>query len=77
MFPSLGLCLAAVAGGSITTYAYEDDAPLAWRVAAGAVSPMALLGLLVLWISLLRGLNGPTLATAATVTSPLGPLRRQ
>lgn len=69
MFPSLGLCLAAVAGGSITTYAYEDDAPLAWRVAAGAVSGMALLGLLVLGISSLRGLNGPTLAAAAAVTS--------
>ena len=69
MIPSPGLCLAAVAGGTITTYAYEDDAPLAWRVAAGAVSGMALLGLLVLWISLRRGLDGPTLVAAACMTS--------
>jgi hypothetical protein len=63
MIPSLGLCLAAVAGDTITTYAYEDDAPLAWRVAAGAVSGMVLLGLLVLWISLRRASNFCSLPT--------------
>lgn len=51
MFRSLALCLAVVVGGTITTYVYEDDAPVAWRVAAGAVSGMALLGLFVLWLA--------------------------
>jgi hypothetical protein len=41
-----GFALIPLLLGTLATYLYEDDAPLAWRVAAGACTALAGLGLL-------------------------------
>ena len=69
MVSSLALCLSAIAGGTIATYAYEDEAPAGWRIAAGAASGTAVLGLAILALALRWGLNGPTLAASAFITA--------
>jgi hypothetical protein len=69
MVSSLALSFAAIAGGTIATYGYEDDAPVAWRVAAGAVSGIALLGLVALALALGWGLNGRTLILTGCFSS--------
>ena len=69
---ALVLLASATMGGTVATYLYEDDAPFAWRVCAGASSGLAALGLIGLLASRLAGLGPVSLVLAGiTIGSPL------
>src|SRR6185436_746280 len=72
MITSLALSLIAIASGTLLTYTYDDDAPLAARLCSGACIGFALMGLLALVLALCFGLN--TLSIAMTGTLLLLPL---
>lgn len=63
----LALALIAIAGGALLTYLYDEDAPLAARLAAGACIGFAALGLLGFILASFFGLNAFTLLAAAAV----------
>ena len=63
--------LAAVAGGTLATYLYDDESPLPARVAAGAPLGLVLLGLSGFVAASWMGLHGPAVAIA--VAGALGP----
>jgi hypothetical protein len=68
----LALILAATLSGSLLTYAYDEDAPVAARLCAGACAGLALFGLVVLLLAMLSGLTTPTLILALlAISSPL------
>ena len=76
MIISLALSLLAIASGTLLTYTWEDDEPLASRLCTGACVGFALLGLIGLAVSLMIGLTGATLAvTALLLATPLLLLR--
>jgi hypothetical protein len=62
---SLVLSFIAIASGTLLTYCYEEDAPLASRLCSGACIGFALLGLLGFALALLLGLTAQTLIAAA------------
>lgn len=75
---ALALLASATAGGTVATYLYEDDAPLLWRVCAGAATGLAALGLIGLLFSKLAGLGPLALVlTATAIGSPVGLLLRR
>ncbi len=72
MFISLALSLIALASGTVLTYTYDEDAPLASRLCSGACIGFALLGLLGFTLALAFGLTAPALiATAFLLATPL------
>ncbi|HEY0404775.1 MAG TPA: hypothetical protein VGC89_03555, partial [Pyrinomonadaceae bacterium] len=76
MFPSLVLALLATMAGALATYLYDDGAPLAARLCAGACVGLAALGLLGFIFASFLGLTPLSLSlAAATTASPLLLLR--
>lgn len=72
MLIALALSLIAIASGSLLTYTYDEDAPLAARLCSGACVGFALLGLLGFIFASFLGLNGLTLAlTGMVLATPL------
>ncbi len=72
MIISLALSLLAIASGTLLTYTYDEDAPLASRLCGGACIGFACMALVGLILALAFGLNATTLAvTAALLALPL------
>jgi hypothetical protein len=72
MIISLALSFIAIASGTLLTYTYDEDAPLASRLCSGACVGFALLGLLSFALALIFGLTAVTLiATAFLLATPL------
>src|SRR5258708_2530450 len=72
MITALALSLIAIASGTLLTYTYDEDAPLASRLCSGACIGFALLGLLGFALALVFGLTAPALtATAFLLATPL------
>ena len=65
MIISLALSVIAIASGTLLTYTYDEDAPLASRLCSGACIGFALLGLMGFVLALLFGLTAPTLIATA------------
>src|SRR5256714_15279801 len=61
MFFALLLALVAIAGGTLLTYLYDEDAPLAARLCTGACTGFALFALVAFLFASLLGLNQTTL----------------
>ncbi|HEY0377741.1 MAG TPA: hypothetical protein VGC87_12520 [Pyrinomonadaceae bacterium] len=77
MLLALALALIAVAGGAALTYLWDEDAPLAARLCAGACVGFAALGLAGFVVASFIGLTPAALAlTAVVVASPLAWLTR-
>src|SRR5690349_22061779 len=71
MITSLALSLIAIASGTILTYLYDDNAPLAARLCSGACIGFALMGLIGLVLALGFGLTSLTTGiTAALLLLP-------
>src|SRR2546423_12668641 len=71
MIASLALSLVAIASGTLLTYTYDEGAPLASRLCAGACIGFALMGLVGFSLALLLGLTTTTLlATAFLLLAP-------
>ncbi|MDX6289627.1 MAG: hypothetical protein QOH42_1426, partial [Blastocatellia bacterium] len=76
MFISLALSLVAIASGTLLTYTWDEDAPLASRLCTGTCIGFALLGLIGFILALLVGLTTLTLiGTAAVLAMPVLLLR--
>src|SRR5438034_3016882 len=76
MIISLALSLFAIASGTLLTYTWDEDAPLASRVCTGACIGFAMLGLIGLALSLMIGLTSATLAvTVLLLATPVFLLR--
>ncbi|MDX6306028.1 MAG: hypothetical protein QOI77_2997 [Blastocatellia bacterium] len=76
MFISLALSLVAIASGTLLTYTWDEDAPLASRLCTGTCIGFALLGLIGFILALLVGLTTLTLiGTAAVLAVPVLLLR--
>src|SRR6266852_7680868 len=72
MIIALALSLIAIASGTVLTYTYDEDVPLASRLCSGACIGFALLGLLGFALALVFGLTAPALiATAFLLATPL------
>jgi hypothetical protein len=72
MFFALALALIAVAGGALVTYLFDEDAPLAARLCAGACVGFAVLGLVCFAFASFLGLGYLILILGAiTLASPL------
>jgi hypothetical protein len=72
MLMALLLALAAIAGGTVATYLYDDGAPVSARLCMGACTGFAVLGLAAFVFASLLGLTSPALMLAAlVVASPL------
>jgi len=72
MLIALALSFIAIATGTLLTYLYDDDAPLAARLCAGTCIGFGALGLFGFIIASLFGMNGITLAITGIVLA--GPL---
>lgn len=78
MLVSLALSLIAIASGTLLTYAYDEDAPLASRLCAGACIGFGSLGLVGFILASLIGLNALSLAfTGVILMMPLLLLRNR
>src|SRR3979411_239149 len=76
MFISLALSLIAITSGTLLTYPWDEDAPLASRLCTGTCIGFALLGLIGFIFALLIGLTTLTLAgTAVVLATPVLLLR--
>jgi hypothetical protein len=72
MIASLALSLLAIASGTLLTYLYDEDAPLAARLCSGACIGFAVMALIGFFLALIFGLNLYTIAlTAALLALPL------
>jgi uncharacterized membrane protein YhaH (DUF805 family) len=69
MITSLALSFIAIASGTLLTYTYDEDAPLASRLCSGACIGFALLGLIGFALALGLGLTTFAIATTAVVVS--------
>src|SRR5712671_4261600 len=67
MLISLALSLVAIASGTLLTYSWDEDAPLASRLCTGTCIGFALLGLIGFILALLVGLTTLTLIGTAVV----------
>ncbi len=67
MIFSLALSLIAIASGSILTYTWDEEAPLASRLCTGTCIGFAFLGLIGLGIALMIGLTAATLVVPAII----------
>jgi hypothetical protein len=71
MILALALSFIAIASGTLLTYTWDEDAPLASRLCIGACTGFALLGLIGFVVSLLIGLTAATLfGTALLLATP-------
>ncbi|MEK6336238.1 MAG: hypothetical protein AABM67_15025 [Acidobacteriota bacterium] len=71
MLIALALSFIAIASGTLLTYTYEEDEPLASRLCSGACIGFALLGLIGFALALAFGLGAITLvATAVLLATP-------
>src|SRR4051812_46154955 len=83
MFFSLILALITIAGGAVVTYLFDEDAPLAARLCAGACVGLAAFGLICFVLASYVGFGYPVLAIGACLlASPFllmmkGKLREQ
>jgi hypothetical protein len=76
MLISLALCLIVITSGALLTYTYDEDAPLASRLCAGACTGMAAFGLIGFIFASFLGLNATSLAlTGVIMATPLLLLR--
>lgn len=76
MFLALALTLIATAGGALASYLYDENAPLAARLCAGACTGLAALGLFGFIFASALGLTPLTLAlSVVVVASPLALLK--
>ena len=72
MIISLVLTFIGIASGTVLTYTYDEDAPLASRLCSGACIGFALFGLLGFALALVFGMTSPALiATAFLLATPL------
>jgi hypothetical protein len=69
---TLLLLLAAVAGGTLSTYAYDEESPLPARVAVGAPLGLTLLGLIGFVLASAVGLTAVAVAVSAALVLVLG-----
>ena len=77
MITSLALSLIAIASGTLLTYTYDDDAPLAARLCSGACIGFAVMGLGGFILAMCLGLNALTIGlTALLLLLPIGLLAR-
>ena len=77
MITSLVLSLIAIASGTLLTYTYDDDAPLAARLCSGACIGFAIMGLAGFILAMCLGLNSLTIAlTALVLLLPAGLLKK-
>lgn len=77
MIVALALTLIATAGGALASYLYDEDAPVAARLCAGACTGLAALGLSgFVFASFLKLTSFTLLLSAIAVASPLALLRR-
>jgi hypothetical protein len=67
MFISLGLTLIAIASGTLLTYIYDEDAPLASRLCSGACIGFGALGLVGFILASFLGLDRIALASTALI----------
>lgn len=67
MIISLALAVIAIAGGTLATYLYDDDAALAFRLCAGACTGLALFGLVGFVFASLLGLTPVAIILAASI----------
>ncbi|HEY0444350.1 MAG TPA: hypothetical protein VGC90_09020 [Candidatus Limnocylindrales bacterium] len=72
---ALLLVLAATLGGAVTSYLYDDDAGFPTRLAYGAATGLAALGLIGFVATMFVGLGGGTVIAAALVVAPMLMLR--
>lgn len=72
MIASLLLALLVTLSGTVATYLYDEDAPIAARLCAGGVLGLAALGLVSFVVASFIGLNGAAVVfSAAICCSPL------
>src|SRR5713226_5556440 len=72
MIISLALSFIAIASGTLLTYTYDEDAPLASRLCSGACIGFGALGLVGFILASFLGLTIVTLAlTGVVVATPL------
>lgn len=76
MIPALLLALLGIAGGTVASYAYDDDAPLLSRLAYGAASGLVALAGIGFLLANVVGLAPATIGAAVVVALPLGSLAR-
>ena len=77
MITSLALSLIAIASGTLLTYTYDDDAPLAARLCSGACIGFAIMGLAGFILAMCLGLNSLTIdLTALVLLLPAGLLKK-
>ena len=72
MFIALALSFIAIASGTLLTYTYDEDAPLASRLCSGACIGFALLGLVGFALASWFGLSVSTLAVTAVLMATPG-----
>jgi hypothetical protein len=72
MIISLALSFIAITSGTLLTYTYDEDAPLASRLCSGACIGFALMGLTGFVLALLLGLTSATLFTTALLLAAPG-----
>jgi hypothetical protein len=71
MWLSSAITVAAVLGGTLASYIYDDEGDLAWRLCAGAASGLAGFGLVAFSLACIVGLNQLSIAVAlAAAFSP-------
>ena len=76
MIPAVLLALAAVLGGTVASYAYDDDAPLVARLAYGVATGFAALSLIGFVIANFVGIAIAAVAAGLIVALPLATLVR-
>src|SRR2546425_1206750 len=77
MFAALALSLVPILAGALLTYLYDQNAPLAARLATGVCTGYALFATLGFLLALLLGLQPITLVlTEVALASPLASLAR-
>lgn len=69
MLVSILLTILFTAGGLLLSYLYDEDAPLLFRVCAGAVTGSAAFGLIGFWLSLVIGFSVVTIVVATLIAA--------
>ena len=67
MITSLALSFLAIASGTVLTYIYDKDAPLASRLCSGACIGFGALGLIGFILALFLGLNSFSIILIAAI----------
>jgi hypothetical protein len=78
MWVAIGITAAAILGGTLASYLYDDEAHLPWRLCAGATTGLAVFGWIAFGLACLLNLTALSTGLAvAVVLSPLLLLARQ